>query len=267
MTTKRIYIGLMIMGLLLGLVFVLAGNEASDVDSLERQGGSEYDNPASSKLPDQHESIVSAVTEGDQEPKQRPQTDPDTRNPFDGNTDKNGYEHYSIAELESLAEAGDVYAMLVLLEAYGGALQLMGTPADIRSTITKIESMARKAVIFGDKQALALVEENNTQAPIFYSDTSTDKQKSEAMIDVLALYEFAGMRGDLSRRFYGYTSFFDHFWPEKTSITAEEKQAIRNRAEEIYRAYEDERIELGLGPFDNSVKDKDKKFNFSLDDV
>ena len=93
----------------------------------------------------------------------------------------------------------------------------------------------------------------------------TEDQKKEIALDYLAHKEFVGMRGNLAEKYSGVKMFFK-LYPQiysnsgkSLTLSDVDKLQIKERAEQIYKYYENERKNFGLREFDNSISEGMKK--------
>lgn len=163
------------------------------------------------------------------------------------------YAVYDEATLKKMADSGDVMAMK--------ALWLRYFKNDDHNDIEQMNELVNKAIVYGDREMFTYMPELNDLNSRFGNPNATPEKKHSAMIDILAYHEFMGLRGYLIEKYHGQSGFFRmNSTPEAPiSLTETDKEAVCARAKEIYAAYEAERIKLGLGAFDNSVSDGQKK--------
>ena len=148
------------------------------------------------------------------------------------------YATYNLETLEKLAEAGDLKAMTALSWLY-----LSNERYGREDALEKHENNLYRAALYGSTYALA---QYSTLAE--RSEPGTGAIKYENLIESLAWAQLAAMRGDL--------------WPSHNSLiraeihkfefTNEAVVQIKQRAHELYGQLERQRIEMGLGEFDNS---------------
>ncbi|WP_020207535.1 hypothetical protein [Gilvimarinus chinensis] len=163
------------------------------------------------------------------------------------------YKVYDLETLLSLAEGGDVKAMKV------AALKMMDKSEKAESAEESLKyhesylELLESAVVYGDREVLGLLRTKYVDGSPLLMDSASEAEKANAMIEALAYYEFLGLRGDFGGKYYGQKFFFKSFMPEKTSLSSIEVRGVKKRAKDIYDHYEGQRLELGLGPFDNSI--------------
>ncbi|QEY17173.1 hypothetical protein D0C16_15015 [Cellvibrio sp. KY-GH-1] len=160
---------------------------------------------------------------------------------FYGPDEKRDIQNYDLETLKKLSDSGDIRAMHEL--------------ANRAETIEGANSILYRAAIFGSTAAISQIGssieswQNIDQLP--------DDQRNAFIVEALAHYEAATLRGDwwgsindggsLKRR-YSYQ-------PDEHDMAR-----IRNRAKEIYDELQRQRTDLGLGDFDNTVPDEVMKF-------
>lgn len=174
---------------------------------------------------------------------------------------RNLYSSYDESVLTELADQGDVVAIKQLyhrsMQELMDASQVSGaemTAAYIQwqqQLFDKVDKYVYSAILHGDRESLAHGERLFQR----YSGAGFDPDTRAMTLDSLAFYEFANIRGDVMLGHIGTEGATRQF--ERThgplQLSAAEKTAIQNRARQIHDEVENKRIELGLGPFDNSV--------------
>lgn len=177
------------------------------------------------------------------------------------NGNNQDYVFYNENVLQQLIDAGDVRAMKVLYLRYLDEAQKATNPDKIIELAQRKRGLITKSIVYGDRELLAFIPEKHEAESRITSPNTTPEQKHQAAIDVLAYSEFMGLRGSLGDKFDEQKAFFavySQFGAPKI-LTDSDKAAIRTKAQEIYDSYEQERIKLGLGSFDNSVPEGMKK--------
>lgn len=166
------------------------------------------------------------------------------------------YGTYDISTLESLANSGDVKAMKVLSLRYLElALSNKISSEQMIEYSEKKNHYTSKAIIYGDREMLSLMPELKKEISHLESSGLTPEEKHNTILNVLAHYEFMGLRGSMRDKYDGQRLFFKTYSDSlglPSSLSEADKNAVRTKAKEIYDAQEKKRIELGLGPFDNS---------------
>lgn len=163
------------------------------------------------------------------------------------------YALYDEATLLDMANSGSTMAMKALWFRY--------LKEDQPEYVQKRNELATKAIIYGDREMFMHMPEL-VDAQSRVSDQSiTPEERHLARIETLAYSEFMGLRGALDAKYNQQTAFFRVYATPDSPIhlTEADKNTIRERAQEIYNSYEKKRIELGIGPFDNSVPEGIKK--------
>jgi hypothetical protein len=166
------------------------------------------------------------------------------------------YGTYDIPTLESLANSGDVKAMKVLALRYLElALNNEISSEQLVEYSEKKNQYTSKAIIYGDREMLSLMPELKKEISHLESTSLTPEEKHSTILNVLAHYEFMGLRGSMRDKYDGQRLFFKTYSDSlglPSSLSESDKNTVRAKAKEIYDAQEKKRIELGLGPFDNS---------------
>lgn len=167
------------------------------------------------------------------------------------------YDVYDEETLVKLINDGDVMAMKALWSRY---LHL-GDP----SLIEKQYELVERAIIYGDREMFQFMGARAKLTTSLGNPDITEEQRKDVALEYLALTEFMGMRGQLARKYNDQENLFK-LYPKIYSSTGKElelteadKSKVKSRAEDIYRYYEQIRMELGLGEFDNSVTEGVKK--------
>lgn len=107
-----------------------------------------------------------------------------------------------------------------------------------------------KAIVMGSSDALLSASIHFETLAGGLGGKLTREERTQYIVDSLAYLRVAELRGD--------------FWPSiqskhrltrqfKSFLTEDVKSQINPRADELYSKFEQQRINLGLGPFDNSV--------------
>ncbi|HTF97216.1 MAG TPA: hypothetical protein VL995_13855 [Cellvibrio sp.] len=181
---------------------------------------------------------------------------------------KSGYSAYSEVQLIELANSGDVLAMKVLAKRYNdmavekdaSRAQFVNSETDnairfeVKEYTKKFNSYVDKAILHGDRELLT--DMPNARPSLGLSSSNSEEAK-EALLETMAVSEFWGMRGMLDKKYESLSSLLSIYHQrqgEKSiKLTPEINQQVKVRAQEIYNSYEERRIALGLGPFDNSL--------------
>jgi len=168
------------------------------------------------------------------------------------------YESYSDSLLEDLAEAGDLRAMRTLsLRLRRRNLDASADDYSIELS-RKAEQLDRRRLVFGSLSSTALpTSEKNTK---FFearraSPDHVDDKARDAILDLLARYQFLELRGAPISRDREMATFMKTHedYLKNYQFTEEDKAEIRRRAQEFYDELEQERLALGLGPFENNI--------------
>lgn len=142
------------------------------------------------------------------------------------------YEKYDLTTLKIMVDSGDVLAQAQLAEHYYGD--------DHKREITKAMAMGSTSAVM--RRGATLESE--------YERANNEKQRQEALIELLGLYEMGALRGDP----YNQIVTQDWFIREHAiQLTEQDKIAIKQRGKEIYNKVQQQRFELGLDEFDNTV--------------
>lgn len=174
------------------------------------------------------------------------------------------YSSYDEKTLVAMAGQWDITAIKELAHRYmsGSPQQLEGNDTDtvnknmaiVQEWVDKRNEYIKTAVILGDKEFLHF-------SSLLFSrdvDFSNPDDIRKLTLDNLAFSEFMGMRGSYSDKYLGALSQIDLHQSlyGDLSLTSEDKQYIYDQARIIYDSFEKPRIEMGLGPFDNSISDQ-----------
>lgn len=154
------------------------------------------------------------------------------------NDSLNEYKAYDLETLERLAEAGDLKAMSTLSWLYLSAEQLVHP-----DSLIKYERILHKAALYGSTAALG-----NLSIYAAKQEPGTRVVKHENLLEAFAWAHVGALRGDMYASENAMSDARIHNF-EFTDVTIAQ---IKNRAHEIYNKLEQERIEMGLGKFDNS---------------
>lgn len=158
------------------------------------------------------------------------------------------YEAYSLETLETLAKGRDIHAMQTLAARLGGKAGM---------------ALFRDAAVYGSTSALqsiAIRIDSSYDLAELEGQLSNEEMR-KLQLESKAYYEVAGLRGDEETRLSGESRFTAI---KKIEFTKVEQQQINQRAKAIYDELQQQRTELGLGEFDNSVPDSIKKYVATL---
>jgi hypothetical protein len=151
------------------------------------------------------------------------------------------YDNYNIDTLKKLGDDGDLRALDKLVRSSKNA--------------DESKQLLEKAAIFGSTQALA--ELGVMANTIYLSPNKTIEEKKAIMIESLAYYEAAQIRGD-------WTANMDFGRilqkQQQIDLTEADKAEIQERAKVIYDDLQTKRTAMGLGDFDNSIPDSVMKY-------
>ncbi|MDO3387937.1 hypothetical protein QWI17_18980 [Gilvimarinus sp. SDUM040013] len=166
--------------------------------------------------------------------------------------DKSSYSDYELDTLLDLAESGDVRAMKTAAIKY---LEMSESQDDatILDSLSKMKGLVESAVVHGDRELIELLSSNFFEKSVFLSDEYSGLRKEEEFVKAYAFYDFVGLRGNFSDKYYGQKNLSKIYYPEKTYLTSAEVEKIKAQAQSIYDSFEKKRVELGLGPFDNTI--------------
>lgn len=157
------------------------------------------------------------------------------------------YDSYNEETLKNLADNGDLRALSVLEKLYSSKNTYEGHKM--------AQAIREKSAIYGSTDALATL--GTVKHSEFMSLPATDEGRTPALIEALAFYQAAQLRGDSLSYFTSGNYLINN---NGNLLTGDDYQKINTRAQEIYSDLESKRIELGLGKFDNSVPDAVKEF-------
>ncbi len=150
------------------------------------------------------------------------------------------YKSYSDETLEKLADGGDIRALAILADKYGGKYDEVSQ--------RKASAARTKAAIYGSTYALE-------QEAVHYEKlaylTNDQNKKKAYMIESMAMRKVSVLRG------YPVNYLADLRSPEykslKIDLNENDFMAINSAAQNIYNTLLERRQSLGLGDFDNSV--------------
>lgn len=149
------------------------------------------------------------------------------------------YNSYNESTLKSLADSGDPIAQMYFSER-----QLT------KQNYLNAEKYARAAVINGlSKPIKNLVSVEIHKLGVARSNSSSAEAK-EHYKKAMAWFEVASMRND---KFMTQMKQSYEVYSKGLDLTPADQAQIKKLAEEMYKTLEDERINKGLGSFDNSL--------------
>lgn len=171
------------------------------------------------------------------------------------------YASYDESLLSELAQSGDVKAMKLLVTRY---LKRSNETSDlevISELSEKIDALVEKSVIYGDRELFGMMPGKNLLKAKLVSPLSSPAEKRDAAINLLAYGEFMGLRGSLGDKYQEqmtlYSTYSNYGLPQQ--LSENDKTVIRTQAKSIYDEYEQKRLHLGLGAFDNTIPEGKKK--------
>jgi hypothetical protein len=158
---------------------------------------------------------------------------------FEGKTDE--YSAYDLETLKKLANSGDIHAMEALSRYPGisGKSKIM---------------LLNRAAVYGSTSALQSIaiglDSEYSPTDDNFDEKLTPEERHTNQLEAMAYYELAGLRGDKGVKLGGLKYYASY---KKIEFTAEEKQQIKVRGRELYNELQQQRTNLGLGDFDNTV--------------
>lgn len=155
----------------------------------------------------------------------------------------NEYKQYEKDALTRLAESGDLKA-----------IQVLAVDAIMRGDYEAAHFLYLDAAAFGSTKALIEASWLTENA---YVNSASDEDKTMLLTETLALQEVALKRGDTIDAGRSISRFKNF---REVEPRPEQSAAIVQRANEIYLALENKRVEIGLDEFDNSVSSYMQKF-------
>ncbi len=152
------------------------------------------------------------------------------------------YASYDLETLEKLAESGDMLAMTTLAERYA-----------LKGDAKAMHIAQLKAAVLGSTYVFMGL--GTTQENIYNENKNSDSGK-KYVIETLALYKTAALRGDENFELNIARLFIEK---NKLQITEDDREKIKQRASKMYEELQSARHNSGLGDFDNSVPPEVKK--------
>lgn len=152
------------------------------------------------------------------------------------------YKSYPFEALVKLASEGDLTA-----------IDLMANMALGKGNIKIGISYLNLAAIYGSTSALDRL--TAFSAP-HYPNDKTEAQRRPSVLETLAIAKSIEYRGDLNLATTSASSFaqsYKRLYQTELNLTSKEATYIERRARNIYDKLQKERIERGLGDFDNSI--------------
>lgn len=159
------------------------------------------------------------------------------------------YRAYDMDTLLRLGETGDLKAIHVTAERMDNFKDRKG--------------MLRKAAFYGSTAALIEIGAMNEDEDGDLNSLEPEQRQAK-VIEAFAYYEAAKMRGDSWGLIANVPSFEQRY---KIELSTEDRRKIADRAKLIYDDLQSQRIQRGLGEFDNSVPDSVTKFYKSVQDA
>ncbi len=169
--------------------------------------------------------------------------------------DLEAYRRYGVETLEELAAGGDMKAMIVLSELY------VTEPHVVDHGLEAALRMLRQAAVHGSSEALGRYASGYRS---LHSQDLDAQSMRPQFLESLAWQQVAGLRGD------ALPSSTVEIVIKAAGVeepTLAEKDWIQERAEEIYNELLSERLDRGLGDFDNDVPAEVSNFFARLEAV
>lgn len=163
--------------------------------------------------------------------------------------DRDTYNSYSEDTLKSLSVSGDVKAMMVLASYY---IQKDYRPDEAVQQL-------QRAAAFGATTALPRLGSMKEADVIASGSDKTEVGREAAVVDILAYFEVASMRGDPRASIpylNAYKETYKMRYGNELVLTPELQTKISSKATEIYADLQRSRVELGLGSFDNFTNEE-----------
>lgn len=150
------------------------------------------------------------------------------------------YQNYSLDTLQEMGKSGDIHA-----------LHELGQRASNDGNFELAFAYYESAAVYGSTVALGYLGDKYEMANKLYLD---DKNGKHALLIATSYLRVAELRGDYSNS-YEITRLPEKYERTYGKIELDENdyREIEKIAKEIYTKMESKRIELGLGPFDNSI--------------
>ncbi len=161
------------------------------------------------------------------------------------------YDGYDIETLEKLAEGGDGLAVQALAEV------------NMRKGFDKGLNVYKKAAVRGSTEALALIAASIQG--VKYNNAADPEAKKAALIESLAWFNVAALRGDRQSLLNEMTLL--QYKGVSIEDFAQAQAQAQTQAQEIYNELQKERTALGLGDFDNSVPPEVKAYFDDIEEI
>ena len=154
------------------------------------------------------------------------------------------YQNYTINMLQELGKNGDIYALTEL-----------GLRASNEANYKLSFSYFESAAIYGSTVALGYLRNHYEMANQLYLD---EKNGRRALMGAISYFRVAELRGDysnsdLSEKYLSNYGAHSSGTYDEVKLDENDLQEVDKMAQQIYDALEKRRVELGLGPFDNSI--------------
>jgi hypothetical protein len=162
------------------------------------------------------------------------------------------YSDYDISTLQQLADTGDLKAMASLIKKY-----VSPEYVDKYGLVYSMPLM-KLAAAYGSTDAF---EQYATAYNALNGYDVAPAVKRATVLEVLAWQNAAALRGDILPNHLAGSDIKR----ENIELSEQDIAAIRQRSQQIYDEAQEQRRQLGLGDFDNSVPPEVKKFFGYLD--
>jgi hypothetical protein len=152
------------------------------------------------------------------------------------------YSRFDVKTLKIMSDNGDIIAQTELISRFTAE-------EDRKREINKALAMGSTAAIIHR----GVLYDNE------YKLAKSDELRHEALLNRLALYEFGVLRGDRYHQIDAEYSLLRNI-----QLSEADRRIISERGKALYEQLQLQRIELGMGDFDNSVPPEVKKFHDDL---
>jgi len=153
------------------------------------------------------------------------------------------YSEYSIEMLAHMAANGDIIA----IQELGTRAYNLELSSNVQTSLDFALGAYEDAAVRGSTYALTLIGDHKLSG---VGLEENNQKRTEMIVDGLAWYKVASIRGDISVKYRHFDPFVSI---NNISLSSKMEKNINLKAEEIFKRLQSQRLDLGLDEYDNST--------------